>query len=407
MLKSNPLSVLFSRLLRLAGFYARLRKKYLLALAFYQKAIKLNPQSASAYYASGVCHRFVQNYELALAEFNQAFLLNPKFSSASTNYRDFFFHRGWVYHNLKNYRYAVIDFSRALEIRPDGVGNYGGRASAYYHLKAYQMALEDCNSAIEGNYKEAFVYKLRSLANFRLARYQQVIEDSNQVLSLEPGNVAAYINRGLSYNRLGISHEALENYNQALALNPTRRVAALTYCNRSVVYLGLGDMPKARAECERGLEAEPKYVPVAWMLAWINMQASRPGPELVKRLERIASYVLTQPDTAEDADKYYASLSRAVALGLKGKWDVARLELDRVITHDPEQWDGYFWLSMALGYLGEPGAVEILEKGFEKHLPLILLFPLVWLRQDRPESSQWMDKYLTAQNISLAAAAHG
>lgn len=404
MLRSNPLSVIFSGLLRLVGFYARLRKKYLLALAFYQKAIKLNPQSAGAYYASGLCHKILQNYELALAEFKQAFLLNPKFSSTSTNYRDFFFHRGWVYHNLKNYRYAVIDFSRALEIRPGGGGNYASRASAYYQLKEYQLALEDCNSAIKANYKEAFVYSLRSLVNFRLANYQQVIEDTNQLISLEPGNIAAYINQGVSYSRLRNYHQATENYNQALALNPTSRVRALTYYNLSGIHLKSREIIKAKASCNRSLESDPKYIPAAWTLAWIDMQETRSDPGFVKRLERIAAYESAQPDRP-DTDKYFAIVSRAVALGLKDKWDVARLELERAITQDPEQWDGYFWLSMALGYLGEPDAVEAMEKGFEKDLPVVLLFPLVWLRQDRPEASQWVDKYLTGENIPSMTAA--
>jgi tetratricopeptide (TPR) repeat protein len=407
MLKSNPLSVLFSYLLCLAGFYARLRKKHLLALAFYQKAIKLNPQSTGAYYASGLCHKVLQNNELALAEFKHAFLLNPKFSSSSTNHRDFFFHRGWVYYNLKNYRYAVIDFSRALEIRPGGVGNYGGRASAYYQLKEYQLALEDCNSAIKGNYKVVFVYGIRGQLNFRFLHYQQAIEDSNEMLSLEPHNLSGYFIRGVSYYRLRNYRQAIEDYNQIIAFNPPARTKTRVYYNRSMFYLGLGDIPKAKADCERSLEFEPKYIPVAWTLAWIEMQGQCPNQTIIKRLERIAANQIVQPDEQEDTDRYFASISRAVALGLKGKWDVARLELERAITQDPEQWDGYFWLSMALGYLGEPGDVEALEKGFEKDLPVVLLFPLAWLQQDRPGTSVWVDKYLNLENGLLTSVVQG
>jgi tetratricopeptide (TPR) repeat protein len=368
------------------GRILTLRKKHEQALSCYQQALKQHPRLAQAYYARGRCYSELQKFEPALADYNQALRLKPKYFSTSTTL-GFFFYRGRAHYWLKNYRNALIDFDRALMLKPGTAGNYSMRAHAEYALKEYQQAIDDCTRAAEANYKSVCVYNIRATANYHLKNYQKAIPDFDAALELNAKGVASYVNRGLCYYGLKNYSQAIQDISRAITLTPDAETARNSIYNLGLIYLDMGEIAQARVELDRALElsSSKSYLPADWLITWLEIGWQQHEPAIINRLLAMAD---------REPEHYLSLVARAVALGLKGKWDMARLELERAIKQDEEQWDAHFWLGMARTYLGEPGAAEAVEKALELDIPPVLLAPLRWLKQDRPDDSAWVDKFL-------------
>ncbi len=92
---------------------------------------------------------------------------------------------------------------------------------------------------------------------------------------------------------------------------------------------------------------------------------------------------------AVDPQHYVAHLCRGVALWLNEAFELALAEVEQAIALQPESWDAYFWRSMAYVSLGwDSEAQAVLDKALALGLPPVLLAPLRWLEQARPDFYQ-------------------
>ena len=70
-------------------------------------------------------------------------------------------------------------------------------------------------------------------------------------------------------------------------------------------------------------------------------------------------------------------------------FEEAQLVLEQPIQLTPGASDPYFWKGMAYASLGhDEDAIAAIEHSLELELPPILLTPLRWFEQDRPEFYQ-------------------
>jgi tetratricopeptide (TPR) repeat protein len=193
---------------------------------------------------------------------------------------------------------------------------------------------------------------------------------------LDPKDAPAYYNRGNAYHDLKEYRRAIEDYGRAIELDPND---VYTYNSRALAYLGLKNTEQARADYARCWELDPTDVNAAWMAEWAGMGKDRPGAEMAKRLEDIATI---------DPQQYVAHVCKGVALGLRSKLKDGLAELEQAIPLDAEGWDAYFWKGLLCAYF-YPGrnlaATEALEKALEMDLPPVLLTPLCWLERDKPD----------------------
>src|SRR5690242_4757940 len=98
---------------------------------------------------------------------------------------------------------------------------------------------------------------------------------------------------------------------------------------------------------------------------------------IAQRLERIA---------AVDPQKYVAYVCRGVAWYLLKSFEQSLAELEQAIALEPEEWDAYFWKGMVYAALKcDKDAKSAVEKSLEVDLPPVLLAPLRWFEQDRPD----------------------
>lgn len=294
--------------------------------------------------------------------------------------------RGNTYHFFKEYQQAIADYHRALEVDPNYTSAYSSRGWTYYWLKDYQQAFVDFNHAVELDPRDPYAYCRRGWAYGRLKSYQQAITDFDHALELDPDFSWAYCGRGCVYHDLKDYQQALVDFNHALELDPNYPFA---YRLRGHTHLWLKDIKQARADYTRSWQLDPSGIRYGWMIKWIDMCLERPTSNTAEWLEAIA---------AIDPQRYTACVCRGTANYLSNHFEEALAELEQAIQLKAEEWSAYFWKGMICASMGrDKDAIAAIEKALELDLPPVLLAPLRWFEQDRPEFFEEYAKALLAR----------
>jgi tetratricopeptide (TPR) repeat protein/V8-like Glu-specific endopeptidase len=224
-----------------------------LRLALLDTGVKAPVQVAAApkaddFYLKGVDLEEKKDYRGAIEEYNKALDINPKYGKA-------YFGRGNVHKELKDYPKALADYSKTIAIDPKYAAAYNNRGIVHKQLKDYPKAVADYNQAIAIDPKLALAYGNRGIVRAELKDYPKALADFNQVLAIDPKSALAYYNRGIVHKELKEYPKALADYNQAIAIDPKDPKA---YGNRGLVRYELKDYPKAIADFNQAIALDPK-----------------------------------------------------------------------------------------------------------------------------------------------------
>lgn len=140
----------------------------------------------------------------------------------------------------KDYKGALKDFNKALQINPNFTEAYCDRGVARFFLGDTKGAIDDWSQTLQIDPNHAEAYDRRGNARSELGDYQGGIKDYTQAVQVDPNYAEAYYNRGLTQERLGRTHEAIQDYTQALVKNPN---LAEAYGSRGLDRYKLGDKP--------------------------------------------------------------------------------------------------------------------------------------------------------------------
>ena len=92
----------------------------------------------------------------------------------------------------KDFRGAIISYTKALEIKPDYAAAYYRRGNAKNELEFYVEAINDFNKAIEINPKLALAYLSRGYAKSQLLLFSKAIEDYTVAIKIGPKMAEAH-----------------------------------------------------------------------------------------------------------------------------------------------------------------------------------------------------------------------
>ncbi|MFN3315293.1 MAG: caspase family protein [Raineya sp.] len=154
------------------------RKKYLEAISDFSEAIRLNPETAEAYFGRAVAYTHTQNYQKALTDINKALIINK-------SQAEYFAQKAKILFALKHYEKAVQEISQAIFIKPEN--------ATFYHLRAtIRLALQD---------------------------YEGTIQDTEKTLQINPNLIEPYAEQGLALFQLGFKQEANTCFEKFLQKN--------------------------------------------------------------------------------------------------------------------------------------------------------------------------------------------
>jgi len=101
-----------------------------------------------------------------------------------------------------------------------------------YELKDYKGALQDYNKAIELNPNYALAYYNRGVAKDKLKDYRRALQDYNKAIELNPNYALAYYNRGGAKIRLEQKNNGCLDLSKAGELDLAEASEAIKkYCN--------------------------------------------------------------------------------------------------------------------------------------------------------------------------------
>lgn len=166
-------------------------------------------KQAYAYYKQG-------QYDKAIQELKPALDKNPDYE---------FGHRlaGLCYLNLKNNALAIVELSRAVQLKSEEYITYHALATAYYNSNR----LDNCVQSLSQGEKFATdptsqysLHHLRGLAYARMQKYDEAIDDLAAAIRIRAGDWTDYTQLGAAYYNLGRYDEAVQALLKALSLKP-------------------------------------------------------------------------------------------------------------------------------------------------------------------------------------------
>ncbi len=164
-------------------------------------------------------------------------LFNHALNVTKNNYRVYNM-RGVAYADLGNFKQAIEDYGRAIEIEPGYPEAYYNRGKDYTELGNFKKAVEDYTKAIAIKPDYAMAYNGRGNAYFDLGNQREAIADYARAIEIKPDYLDAYFNRGNTYVHLGNYQEAIRDYSRAIEIKPDYTGA---YKNRGIAYMKSGN----------------------------------------------------------------------------------------------------------------------------------------------------------------------
>jgi len=192
---------------------------------------------------------------------------------------------------------------------------FNNRGFAYHEMGEYEWAIPYYDLAIQLNPDNAYPLSNRGKAYAHKGEYDRAIADYDQVIRLKPDLALAFYNRGIAFQRKGEYDRAIRDYDRAIELKPDY---ANAFINRGVAY-------HEKGEYDRAIELKPDYASAfnnkAWVLATARNSYIRDGQEAV----RLAQEAVRLNDHPEFRDTLAAAYAEA------GRFADAVAEQERVI----------------------------------------------------------------------------
>ncbi|WP_158295783.1 tetratricopeptide repeat protein [Planktothrix agardhii] len=205
-----------------------------------------NPSTADDYYARGAANFSRGNYRAALDDFTKVINVNSDNANA-------YIYRGLARSDLKDYQGAISDYDKALKIDPNNAIAYVNRGSVRIDLKDYQGAISDCDKALKIDPNNAVAYLNRGNARHYLKDYQGAISDFDKALKIDSNYADAYVNRGNARYYLKDYQGAISDYDKALKIDPN---TANAYAGRGNVRNNLKDYQGAISDYDKALKID-------------------------------------------------------------------------------------------------------------------------------------------------------
>jgi len=192
------------------------------AISDFDKAIKIDSKNHIFFVSRGGikffsglkkegCQDFQKAKELG---FSDAQILINKFCNSSKTAKEYF-ESAIIKGRSKDYKGALTDYNKAIEINPKLVIALNNRGNIKSDLKDYEGAISDFNKALVINPKDIFAYSNRGLAKAKIKDYSGAISDFTRAISLDPKDIGSYMGRGITQQMAGNKKEACSDWLKA------------------------------------------------------------------------------------------------------------------------------------------------------------------------------------------------
>ncbi len=252
------------------GFVYQKQNKTQMAIEDFTKAIQLQPQNALYYKNRGNAYSSL-NAGLAIADYQRALKLDPNDA--------YIWLRLGILENemgsIVEIDNAAAHYTEAIRLKPDLVEAYLKRGALYEKRYLYDKALADINKVIQIDPDRADAYAQRASVYRWQNKYELAINDSTTAIRLKPGSAVYYYNRGYLYLRQqgvntisdikkapkidsSVIRSAIADLTKAIELDPA---GTQQHIRRATAYCALGESALAAADLAKAAELGAKNLP--------------------------------------------------------------------------------------------------------------------------------------------------
>jgi predicted O-linked N-acetylglucosamine transferase (SPINDLY family) len=243
------------------------------AIASYARATELKRDYAEAYNNWGSVLLDLGRAHEALTRIDAAIASAPHFGQALSN-------RCAALCKLDRLADALLAADQAIAIQPDYAEGHYHRGVVLARAERFEAALESYDKAIALRADYAQALNTRGAALVDLYRLEEALASFDAVIALEPVNAEAFHNRGTVLLDLKRHEDALQSFKKALAIAPGHRKALY---NCAVTLRALQRYPEATATLTKLLQLDPddalaaalRFECKAWCCDWSKLASER------------------------------------------------------------------------------------------------------------------------------------
>ena len=164
--------------------------------------------SSENYVSSGEVKLEATNYKEAIADFTRALQIDDKNAKA-------YLRRGEAKEKLKLYSDAIKDWDAALRIDPNNENALVNQATAYNNLSDYTMAIPILTKALNLNPLNEQALEQLALGYYNIKDYERALNIELKLLDINPNNPRYYLNIAYDYHNMGNYTDAKKYYKLA------------------------------------------------------------------------------------------------------------------------------------------------------------------------------------------------
>lgn len=255
------------------------RGDYSAAILDFNQSIRLNPRHGRAFHNRGNAEEYLHDYKSALRDFARAIELN---------YQNAYYNRAALRSKLGDKRGAVADLTQCILHKNLLIDSHACRGWELELLGDKKAAMDDFLYVQKSKPVEASEFGNRAWVLAHLGDHIGAIKDFDLALKLNPESSWAFDKRGLSKQALGNSVGAVQDFEEAVRLSPhfafahydlgaerlnshdyrsalsefNRAIAcdsdvAIFYSGRAVAYAHLEKLQAAKADYLKRLKLDP------------------------------------------------------------------------------------------------------------------------------------------------------
>jgi tetratricopeptide (TPR) repeat protein len=196
------------------------------ALAYYDRALAMDPSNVSALEGKGAALDNLGEYQDALAYYDRALAMDPSNVNITSN-------KGGALGNLGRYEEAIGYIDRALAMDPSNVNTINNKGAALFYLGREEEAIVNFDRvlAMDPSNVDALTNKGTTLAG--LGRYEEAIGYFDMVLNINPNYIPALVNTGAAFGNLGRHQEAMYYFERASLIQESSISSAPASSNKN------------------------------------------------------------------------------------------------------------------------------------------------------------------------------
>ena len=240
------------------------------AIIYLEKEIELNPLNSLPYRNLGDIYVELRQFDKAREIYDNLINVDSK------NAQNYVVRAQFFMTDIDDYSSSISDLSKAIELEIDNSDFYFTRAQVYFKTKEYKSALNDFEKVLELNpeiINSKYIYAEIAKCHAGIGDFEKALDYYNMEIDLGE-NANAYSERAMFYDLyLNDFEKANLDFEKAIELAPNTNNIVLQYLN----FLHYNKKYKQALEiAKKASEIEPKDPQSAYVSASIYMEINKP-----------------------------------------------------------------------------------------------------------------------------------